>query len=70
MEDTVASMLTTTPLRSPLEGWVPIPMMSIPLSVSSPTIAQIFVVPMSSPTMISPDFCFAMTTASPVPPLS
>ncbi len=36
------------------------PMMSMPSSVSSPTMAQIFVVPMSRPTTISPPFCFAM----------
>ena len=51
-------------------GAVPIPMMSIPSSVTSPAMQAILVVPMSRPTMISPDFCFAITTASPVPPLS
>src|SRR3954466_8132573 len=57
MEETVASMLMTTPLRSPPEGWVPMPMTSIPSGVTSPTMQQIFVVPMSSPTMMLPFFC-------------
>src|SRR5690606_1949565 len=70
MDETVDSMLTTTPLRSPLLGCVPIPMMSIPpSSVSSATIAQILVVPMSSPTMISPPFCLAMVSLQ-SPPFS
>ncbi|EKD50630.1 MAG: hypothetical protein ACD_62C00475G0004 [uncultured bacterium] len=51
MESMVASMLTMTPLRKPREGWEPIPMTSIPSCVTSPTMAQIFVVPMSSPTI-------------------
>src|SRR5262249_24490757 len=46
-------MLTTTPLRRPVEAWVPTPMMSMPSSVTRPTIAAILVVPMSRPTMIS-----------------
>ena len=29
MDSTVASMLTTTPLRRPTDGWVPMPMMLI-----------------------------------------
>jgi len=49
-------MLTTTPLRSPFDGCVPMPMMSMPSSETSPTMAQILVVPMSSPTRISPFF--------------
>ena len=53
MESTVASMSTTTPLRRPREGWVPMPTTSIPFSVRSATITQIFVVPMSSPTIRS-----------------
>src|SRR5215510_5668606 len=39
------------------------PMMSIPFSVGAPTMAQIFVVPMSRPTTISPDFCFPMNSS-------
>src|SRR3954462_6995269 len=50
-------MLITTPLRRPREGWVPIPMTLMPSGVTSPTMQQIFVVPMSSPTTISPFFC-------------
>src|SRR5260221_148861 len=53
MEATVASILMTTPLRRPREGWVPMPITSMPSGVTSPTMQQIFVVPMSSPTMIS-----------------
>src|SRR6185436_9515911 len=60
MEPTVLSMLTTTPLRRPLLGCVPMPMMSMPSSEISPTMAQIFVVPISRPTTISPPFCFAI----------
>src|SRR5260370_31425735 len=56
MEDTVASMVMTTPLRNPREGCVPIPITSMPSGVISPTMQQIFVVPMSSPTTISPFF--------------
>ena len=61
IEATVASMLTTTPLRSPFDGCVPMPMMSMPSSVTSPTMAQILVVPMSRPTRMSP--LFAMFTS-------
>ena len=50
MELTVLSMLTTTPLRSPTEGWVPMPIISTPPAETSPTTAQILVVPISSPT--------------------
>src|SRR6266496_6033946 len=62
IEATVASMLTTTPFLSPFDGWDPIPMMSMPSSVISPTMAQILVVPMSRPTRMSP--LFAMSTTS------
>src|SRR3972149_1578804 len=58
MDSIVLSTLTTTPFRSPRDGWVPIPMIftcgrpaaSTPLT--SPTFAEIFVVPPSSPTMM------------------
>src|SRR5262245_47846782 len=50
---TVESMLTMTPFLSPRETWVPMPMTSTPSSVTSPTTAAIFVVPMSRPTMMS-----------------
>src|SRR5512138_1759004 len=59
IEATVASMLTTTPLRSPFDGCEPTPMMSMPSSVTSPTMAQIFVVPMSRPTRMSPVFAMS-----------
>ena len=49
MDCTVCSMFTTTPLRRPVEGLVPTPTTSTPSGVSSPTTAQILVVPMSSP---------------------
>ena len=48
---TVLSMLITTPLRSPLDGLVPMPTISSPSSVMLPTMAQILVVPMSRPTI-------------------
>src|ERR1043165_621014 len=55
-------MSTTTPLRRPLEGLEPTPMIfSMPSSVTSDTIAQIFVVPISNPTRI----CSRFATASP-----
>src|SRR3954471_8181383 len=60
IDDTVASMLTTLPRRMPLDGEVPIPMMSTPSSVTSPTMQAILVVPMSRPTMISLLLGFAM----------
>ncbi len=53
MAATVESMLTMTPFFNPREGWVPMPMMSRPSSVISPTTAAILVVPMSRPTMMS-----------------
>jgi hypothetical protein len=53
IESTVESMSITTPFRRPRDGWVPIPAMSIRSPFCSATTAQIFVVPMSRPT-ISP----------------
>src|SRR4030095_11908456 len=53
IDSTVDSMLMTTPFLKPREGWEPIPMMSIPSSVSSPTMAATLVVPISRPTMSS-----------------
>src|SRR5215510_13116879 len=50
MELTVLSILTTTPLRNPCEGWDPMPIISTPRSVISPTTAQTFELPMSKPT--------------------
>src|SRR6266850_7692450 len=58
IESTVASMSTTTPLRSPRDGCVPIPITSIVSPLGSATTAQIFVVPTSSPTISSS--CLAM----------
>src|SRR3990167_770731 len=58
--DTVASMLTTFPRRIPFDGDVPMPMMSTPSSVTSPTMQAILVVPMSRPTMISVFLVLAM----------
>jgi hypothetical protein len=48
IESTVESMSTTTPLRRPFDGCVPIPTMSTPAYVTSATMAQIFVVPIES----------------------
>ena len=49
---TVVSMLTTTPFFRPREGWLPMPMISNPPSgLISATIAAIFEVPTSSPTI-------------------
>src|SRR5262245_38950864 len=51
IDSTAASRLTTTPRRMPRESARPMPMMSSPpSSVISPTIAEIFDVPTSSPT--------------------
>jgi len=51
MDSTVLSISTTTPLRRPREGLDPTPIiLRPPASATSATIAQIFVVPMSSPT--------------------
>src|SRR5688572_22387099 len=62
MDSTVLSISTTTPLRSPRDGLEPTPMMlKVPSSVTSDTIAQIFVVPISNPTRIWSRFA----TASP-----
>src|SRR5579872_543450 len=52
MEVTVSSIFTTTPRRKPCEGQVPTPtIFSFPSRSSSPTSAQIFVVPTSIPTI-------------------
>ena len=46
-------MFTTTPLRNPLEGLEPKPIILTPWSVpTEATMTQILVVPMSSPTTI------------------
>ena len=52
IDSTVDSMFTTTPFLSPMEGCVPIPIIFISFLETSPTTAQILVVPMSSPTII------------------
>src|SRR5581483_5837095 len=62
IERTVSSMWTTTPFFRPVEGWVPTPITSMPSSVTSPTIAAILVVPMSSPTTSSSRFAIAPLT--------
>src|SRR5664279_1205024 len=52
IEAIVASMLTTTPFLRPRDGCVPMPItLSSPSGPISPTIATIFDVPMSSPTI-------------------
>src|SRR4029079_6493182 len=63
IEPIVASMLTTTPFLSPRDGCVPRPMTLRPLSGStSATIATIFEVPMSSPTIrLSFSFTFPLS---------
>src|SRR6186713_1511844 len=53
MERTVHSMLLTTPLRRPRQGTLPTPRMVMPSASTSPTTAETFVVPRSSPTTIS-----------------
>src|SRR6478735_10051972 len=53
IERTVHSMLLTTPLRSPRQGTLPTPRMVMPSASTSPTTAETFVVPRSSPTTIS-----------------
>src|SRR5215831_6024028 len=51
MDSTVLSIFTTMPFLRPREGWVPMPITSItPSLLTSPTMAQILVVPMSRPT--------------------
>src|SRR5690554_3719922 len=51
---TVFSILTTTPLRNPLYGLVPTPVICItPFSESSPITARIRLVPISRPTTAS-----------------
>src|SRR5215470_12415250 len=67
MDCTVASMLTTTPLRMPRDAAVPTPMTSMPSSVTSPTMAAILVVPMSRPTMSSSRFALAISSPRPIP---
>src|SRR5687767_3587202 len=63
MELTVLSILMTTPLRIPDEPWEPIPIISKPRSVISPTAVQILDVPMSNPTMM---LCFLAMTLLPI----
>src|SRR6187549_1033294 len=53
MDRTVHSMLLTTPLRRPRQGTLPTPRMVMPSASTSPTTAETFVVPRSSPTTIS-----------------
>src|SRR5690554_863335 len=51
---TVFSILTTTPLRKPLDGLVPTPVIcNTPFSEISPITARIRLVPISSPTTAS-----------------
>src|SRR5215510_2446544 len=53
MDSTVLSIFTTTPFLRPRDGWIPTPSTSTtPLLLTSPMMAQIFVVPMSRPTTI------------------
>src|SRR5210317_1288581 len=54
MDSTVDSILTTTPFRRPIEGFVPMPMMFILSPDASPTTEHILVVPISRPTITSP----------------
>ena len=51
-----------TPLRKPVEGASPTPMMSRPSGVLVATTAHVLVVPMSSPAMVTPDEDFVITT--------
>src|SRR6188768_685028 len=55
MDRTVHSMLLTTPLRRPRQGTLPTPRIVMPSASTSPTTAETFVVPRSSPTTISLD---------------
>jgi hypothetical protein len=51
-EERVASMLSTTPLRRPVDGATPTPMISSwSSSLKSPTTARVEVVPISRPTI-------------------
>src|SRR5712691_6666582 len=53
MDSTVLSMFTTTPFLRPRDGCVPTPITSMmPSLLTSPMMAQIFVVPRSRPTTI------------------
>src|SRR3989304_7064207 len=63
MDSTVLSVLATPPFRSPLEGWVPMPIISTPSLVLSPTIAQILVVPISSPTIMLSLLAISLTAS-------
>src|SRR5208337_4285062 len=63
MARTVFSMLTTTPLRRPpAVGAHPRPTISTWFSRTSPTTAQILVVPISKPTMSSWGTCVILLT--------
>ena len=65
IEAIVASMLTTTPFFSPREGCEPMPTtLSTPSGATSATMATIFDVPMSSPTI---RFLLSFTIYSPLP---
>src|SRR6266404_4297371 len=65
---TVASMLTTTPFLRPLDGWPPMPIISNPpFGLTSATIAAIFDVPMSRPTI---SFLFSLALLINLSPLS
>src|SRR5262249_17492780 len=54
IDRTVQSMFATMPFLRPRHGTIPTPRIVIPSSATSPTTAQTLVVPMSSPTTISP----------------
>src|SRR4030081_324921 len=51
---TVASRSVTTPLRIPVEGDSPTPMISSPSGPDAAMTAHVFVVPMSRPAIVSP----------------
>src|SRR6266481_2297429 len=68
MEFTVLSILTTTPLRSPCDGCDPMPIISTPRSVISPTTAQTFDVPISKPTTMLCFLAIALERAPGVAP--
>src|SRR5579884_2928838 len=63
MAATVASMLTTVPLRSPVDAAVPMPVISTPPVASSATTTPILQVPTSSPT--TSGFRFAIPSSRP-----